>query len=636
MPQSSDEDASSIGKQSRLSKIGSKIKSKTKHSIARTVGHILDDDRYEDDSVANTLENAAFQPASVETPVVSGNGPLDKAKSAARSTGSFLSHPRKTVQAKAKQIAAGKISSVHQSQSLPLQNSSLLQAHDDYHDIDSQSSDVNPLETNASDGAGGTSKFNQEAHLKDLELQQESMQVAWVTQRIGRVKAVASRVIDYPDRKDFYFKGKDGKQKFDLLRWIGVLALWYTQDFTSQYVDDFETPPFDVATTRKHVERLVMATAPWQVWAMDVRSIYRWDNPKRTGRWFVLWMFIWYFEYMGSFFWASIIFYTIRSKLNPSPLRHLRASIQRSTDREKAASEFGEFINRHGGDDWIDPLIQRLGPVLQLQLNDLADFVEITANFYSWRSPRYTLATLLLFTSCLAIALLTELRYAMKIFWFLCGGGFFLCWPIASLYPQYRLLVSPLRWMLWDIPTQAEWSMNYLNQQCEQSRNIMIDQKLHEKHDEDHLQYDLEHTSYDLSETSSSTSTSTFHSTQSTTTSPSITTPFLTYRCLYNTTPGRLQIRPSSLAFISSIKRRQRWEINYTSIREMRKYHLNQKTQLSSVEKHSFAKHSGEEGVLEIEVGDGTVYGLDLEGERDAVFNYVLGFSGTRWWSLQS
>ena len=46
----------------------------------------------------------------------------------------------------------------------------------------------------------------------------------------------------------------------------------------------------------------------------------------------------------------------------------------------------------------------------------------------------------------------------MKIVWFVVGGAFFFCWPIASRYPKYRYLVSPIKWVLWDIPTDGESS----------------------------------------------------------------------------------------------------------------------------------------------------------------------------------
>lgn len=42
------------------------------------------------------------------------------------------------------------------------------------------------------------------------------------------------------------------------------------------------------------------------------------------------------------------------------------------------------------------------------------------------------------------------------------GFLFFGLWPISSLHPQYRLLVSPARWAFWGVPTHAQWSISQL------------------------------------------------------------------------------------------------------------------------------------------------------------------------------
>ena len=64
---------------------------------------------------------------------------------------------------------------------------------------------------------------------------------------------------------------------------------------------------------------------------------------------------------------------------------------------------------------------------------------------------------IVLFFSCLLIALLTDMEFCMKIVWFIVINVFFLCWPIASRYPRYRYLVSPFRWAFWDIPSYRKF-----------------------------------------------------------------------------------------------------------------------------------------------------------------------------------
>ena len=37
----------------------------------------------------------------------------------------------------------------------------------------------------------------------------------------------------------------------------------------------------------------------------------------------------------------------------------------------------GELIDKHGRDDWIEPLVDHLGPYIQLQLGDVANILEV-------------------------------------------------------------------------------------------------------------------------------------------------------------------------------------------------------------------------------------------------------------------
>lgn len=131
-------------------------------------------------------------------------------------------------------------------------------------------------------------------------------------------------------------------------------------------------------------------------------------------------------------------------------------------DSSSKAERLVELIDKHGNHDWLHPVLDEIGPYAQTQLGDLANMLECLINFYSWKRPEKTLATLVFFAACLLVTLLTDMVYCMKIVWFVAGGTFFVCFPIASRYPRYRYLVSPLKWTFWEVPTDAEWSFQYL------------------------------------------------------------------------------------------------------------------------------------------------------------------------------
>lgn len=45
----------------------------------------------------------------------------------------------------------------------------------------------------------------------------------------------------------------------------------------------------------------MVASAPWQSWAMSVRSVYRWENPYHTGKWLAIYVVLWYTEHLIGF-----------------------------------------------------------------------------------------------------------------------------------------------------------------------------------------------------------------------------------------------------------------------------------------------------------------------------------------------
>lgn len=72
------------------------------------------------------------------------------------------------------------------------------------------------------------------------------------------------------------------------------------------------------------------------------------------------------------------------------------------------------------------------------------------------------MVTLVLMTfGAIAIAV-TPAWLMSRLVTFGLGAAFFGLFPIASRYPDYRLLASPVRWLFWKIPTHAEWAVQSL------------------------------------------------------------------------------------------------------------------------------------------------------------------------------
>ena len=311
--------------------------------------------------------------------------------------------------------------------------------------------------------------------------------------------------------------------------------------------------------------------------------------------------------------------------------------MQRSLEQTGTASKFGELIDKHGRNDWLEPLMDDLGPYIQLQLGDIANMLEVFSNFYHWKSPRKTYATLSFFASCLAVSLFADMAFCMKILWFISGGSFFLCWPIASVYPKYRYLVSPFKWVLWDIPTNAEWSFQYLRRQAQITREELIKQKVEEGHSRELANLAIDsytgkmksipkiHIDGDISGDSLEDSSGD-EDWQSTTSTTSVleASDIRSFRARYCSNIGRFIVFSNGVRFVKSIKKAETWRVLFVELTEMRK-----------IEGNRLSKLVSSPDQLEIKCMDGRTIRFEGMRKRDEAFNTIIAFSGLQWQSLQ-
>ena len=260
-------------------------------------------------------------------------------------------------------------------------------------------------------------------------------------------------------------------------------------------------------------------------------------------------------------------------------------------------------------------------------------------SFYHWTYPKKTVASLSFFASCLLVSLLADLRFCMQIVWFIIGGSFFFCWPVSSHYPKYRYLVSPFKWMVWDIPTNAEWSFAYLRRQAQITRERIIEKKVEKDHFleltkpaadvycgnmttvpkimirgenlEDEAIIDDDNESwYSVCSTTSVVEASDVGS----------------FRCQSQEVVGRLVVYSEGIRFVRSLPKKELWRRNYLDLVEMRKTEGSTILGLQSLSRKQ----------LEIICVDGSKLRLKGVKERDEAFNSIIAYSGMKWQSLQN
>lgn len=637
-----DSDDSSIdkvvpSKTQRISSLKSKIKTKTKRALK--LGSV--EEGSDSESEEKPLQNIDYDPAFNSSQLtkqkkLSASTAAKKTKGAVITIGNAIPHPIDATKGTITRTTAGQLSKAERPYLSQKSDLELLDVHDN----------LKRLESSSSSRRGATDEENEEqdevignhkTKLREMEAHRESLRAAWTTNRhVRRVRVVPKRHINFPEDEYFVERDANGSAvRYDWLKWLGYNLIYYTQDFSAQYIDDFDELPFSVDSTRHYTERVVMASAPWQSWAMKVRAVYRWEDPKLTGKWFALYVFLWYTNHVIGFLYLYIIYFVLKNRFYPSSVESLRSSMQRAQDSRSKAYRFSELIDKHGRNNWIEPLMADLGPFIQLQIGDIANMLEVFSNFYHWKSPRKTVATLIFFASCLMVSIFADMAFCMKIVFFIAGGSFFLCFPIASKYPKYRYLVSPFKWVLWDIPTNAEWSFQYLRREAQKAREKMIEQKVERQDDRGtspvgkysgsitavptlHVEDETSDVepSYDSDDSgffSASSSGSILDSSD-----------IRSFRAYDESNLGRFIVMSGGIRFVRSLKKKELWRYTFLDLKEMRKM---EGTKVSMIP----ASHMQ----LEITCIDGSRRTLQGMRERDEAFNTVIGFSSLQWQSLQ-
>lgn len=234
----------------------------------------------------------------------------------------------------------------------------------------------------------------------------------------------------------------------------------------------------------------------------------------------------------------------------------------------------------------------------------------------------------------------------MKIVWFVVGGAFFLCWPVSSHYPKYRYLVSPFKWVLWDIPTNSEWSFMYLRRQAQITRERIIEKNVEKDYFQALANPAVRHTGLttkvpkikiedrgsnneDDGDDDDDDDDRSWYSACSST-SVLADSAIRSFRCQAHKVIGRLVIYSNGIRLVRSLPRPKKeiWRRDYIELAEMRKVEgssaMSKLTSLSSDQ-------------LEIKFIDGSKVHFEgmKGGERDEVFNSIIAFSGLQWQSLQ-
>lgn len=337
-----------------------------------------------------------------------------------------------------------------------------LDAHDEHAALHSSQCSISDLEERH------TQREQCRKHIEELDEARDSRKVASTTKRIQRVVVRRYEVLKKPVKDDFYRVDKaSATRSFDRQAYVLARARYVLKDLTINVfgnIDYASHHAFDRKLCQSHLERLAIASAPWQVWFLSLRKLYLWEDPRKTGFWAAVWFLVWWLDFEMTFCMAWIVYIVLASRFSNPAVDALRDSLGRTRASEHdpdapSVLKLDELILKHGPAEWFDPLLDAAGPTIQMLLSDMADLLEVLRNFYDWRAPEQTIATLFWFCSAILFGALTPRDMSVKFVWMMCLLWFFLGMPIASKNPRYRHALNIFGWILWGIPNNAEWAI---------------------------------------------------------------------------------------------------------------------------------------------------------------------------------
>jgi hypothetical protein len=579
----------------------------------------LDDDPYQD-----IRHDPAFDPSQLVAPKPSlSNRIADGLSNGVK----IIAHPQDA----AKKFAASKAA---------IRDRPYLSEEADKEFLDAQDSlaeaKTSALRSNASSDHDAVD--DQLERVKRIEGLRKSRKVAWTTSRhFRRALVFPKREFPPPAKEDYsYVDAQTGKRCVDWMAWLQARQLNAMQSFAVNrmgQVDFTGQPPFDREASSRFIERILIASSPWQTFFLSLRSLYLWEDPAKSRRWLAIWLFVWYMDYIVTFILAYCLVTVLQNRFQRKQVEEMREAYTSTLKKGSSAYKFSALLQEHGA-DWVDPFIESAGPKIQMQLSDIADTLEMLNNFYDWLDPKLTWATLFWFFTAILLGIFTPSEYSIKIVTMCCIVMFFGSRYVAHYHPEYRHVVNAFNYIFWGIPNDADWSMSYLREKAQETRAELIAKRVQERYTNDVAQTraiavdspgSLEGpravktasmATYDASIESEDDDSASFHSTESTS---SILggLDILSFRCTMHSMPGRFIIFSDGLRFQRTSSGTEGWRRLWSELVEIEK--TNPKTA-------GLIKTDG----IRLAFADGKEVKLEHVRQRDKAFNCILGFSGLR------
>ncbi|KAH7051322.1 hypothetical protein B0J12DRAFT_662803 [Macrophomina phaseolina] len=421
-----------------------------------------------------------------------------------------------------------------------------------------------------------------------IKYRQETFARWTLDRHITKIRVLPRETFKKKPRKVFQTRNAHGEIVTDWRAYAQHLLEFYAQQYGGQYIGSSSDPPHPSKhTIMPNVERLIIASSPFQEFIMTTRRVYRWENQKETIKYLIIYLTLWYFNLLLPGVLSAIFYLVVERRIHGQTLENLREDIKHTDDQQRTALSLSEFIEKEGTEKWADELLENLGPWLMVQLADMANFFESVRNFYEWRVPHRTLVTLGILAAAILATAFLPLRLLVKSSTFGAGFTFFALFPLSTNFPEYRLLVSPSKRIFWNIPTHAEWAVKFI-----QAEGSQVEGRA----------------SPAPSPPSPSKQAQDYSS----------------YTAHQNGSSGRLIISVLTIRFASNDDRTVQWILPYDQIERIEK-----QDRIAAKNIPKLRTDSGKDLLLTTKSGEEWL--LENMDKRDEAFSQIVGFSRTNW-----
>ncbi|KAI1533283.1 repeatdomain containing protein [Pyrenophora tritici-repentis] len=327
-----------------------------------------------------------------------------------------------------------------------------------------QEVDLVQAATTASQAQTEEGKQQAKETLSEMLRQRQNTYVRWSLDRhVTKLRVLPRNTIKLKPRSDFTTTDSQGTTTIDWKNYTTHLLDYYAHQYGGQYIGSSSSPPIpSKETIMPNLERLIVATSPFQEFLMTTRRVYLWQHPRETAKYLVIYSTLWYLDLLLPGVLSAILYLVAQRRWHTQTMHDLRDDIQHRENTHRTALSLTEFIEKRGNTNWAHDLLQEIGPWLMIQLADLANFFETVRNFYEWRKPLRTFSVLVMLALGILATVLVPLGVLVKTATAMGGVAFFGLFPVGVNFQEYRLLVSPVKRLLWNVPTHAEWAVRFV------------------------------------------------------------------------------------------------------------------------------------------------------------------------------